>query len=90
MIIWFFLWLINLWLSYIVYLLDKVFILVLFEFFFDVMFMVNDCYLIFLEDFKNIVWVVIVGVVLVLCVGLVMFVIICNEMICVVKLYVFK
>lgn len=54
------------------------------------MFMVNDCYLIFLEDFKNIVWVVIVGVVLVLCVGLVMFVIICNEMICVVKLYVFK
>lgn len=90
MIIWFFLWLSNLWLSYIVYLLDKVFILVLFEFFFDVMFMVNDCYLIFLEDFKNIVWVVIVGVVLVLCVGLVMFVIICNEMICVVKLYVFK
>lgn len=76
--------------SYIVYLLDKVFILVLFEFFFDVMFMVNDCYLIFLEDFMNIVWVVIVGVVLVLCVGLVMFVIICNEMICVVKLYVFK
>lgn len=90
MIIWFFLWLSKLWLSYFVYLLDKVFILVLLEFFFDVMFMVNDCYLIFLEDFKNIVWVVIVGVVLVLCVGLVMFVIICNEMICVVKLYVFK
>ncbi|XP_052692955.1 cadherin-23-like [Crassostrea angulata] len=66
---------------------DKASILVLLEPPSDVMPMVNDRHLTFLEDPKNIAWVATVGAVLALCAGLATFAIIRNEMTRVAKPY---